>query len=158
MLKPLSGAWKPQIRPILEMYASRLAGSFVEEKEFSIVWHYRAADPDLGSARAKELTDDLVHFTANMGIQVLQGNKIVEVRNSEVNKGLGAWRWLARNGADFILAVGDDWTDEDLFRSLPATAYSIKVGMTQSIARLFVQSPDEIVELLEELTNSASVD
>ncbi|MEW5720481.1 MAG: trehalose-phosphatase, partial [Chloroflexota bacterium] len=154
MTKSLSGGWKSQILPILEMYADRLPGSFVEQKEFSLVWHYRGADPDLSSARARELIDDLVHFTANMGIQVIQGSKIVEIRNAEVNKGLGALHWLSKVEADFILAAGDDWTDEDLFKAIPLTAYSIKVGMTQSQARYYLREPREVLLLLERLRDA----
>jgi trehalose 6-phosphate synthase/phosphatase len=149
--KPLSSSWKTQICPILEMYARRLAGSFVEEKDYALVWHYRAADAELSSARAKELTDDLVQFTANIGIEILQGSKAIEVRNADVNKGMGALHWINKGMAEFILAVGDDGTDEDLFRALPDGAYSIKVGLAQSQARLLVREPAQILTLLDQL-------
>lgn len=152
MTKPLSNDWKPQIAPLLEMYADRLPGSFVEEKEFSYVWHYRKADPELASLRAKELADDLVHFTANIDVQVLQGNKVVEVRNAGVDKGTAALYFLSKNRFEFVLAVGDDWTDEDLFKVVPKTAYSIRVGITQSYARFNLPGPADVLELLHELS------
>jgi trehalose 6-phosphate synthase/phosphatase len=119
MLKPLTKDWKPQLLPILELYCDRVPGSFVEEKEFSVVWHYRKADPELGATRAKELEDDLLQFTANIPIQVLQGSKVIEVRNAGVDKGAASHLWLAQGKFDFILAPGDDVTDEDLFKVLP---------------------------------------
>lgn len=148
----LANDWKPRIRPILERYTHRLPGSFVEEKEFSLTWHYRQAEPEVGSIRAKELLDDLVRFTANIEVQVLQGNKVIEVRNAGVNKGAAALHFISHYNPDFILAIGDDWTDEDLFRVLPETAYSIKVGMTQSCARFNLHDQAEVVDLLQKLT------
>ncbi len=151
LIKPLTNDWKPRIRPILEMYTDRLPGAFIEEKEFSIVWHYRAADPELASLRAKELVDDLINFTANINIQVLQGSKVVEIRCAGVNKGIAAMHFISKNNFDFMLAMGDDYTDEDLFKVLPQTAYSIRVGMTQSYAKFNLRNHIEATRLLEQL-------
>jgi trehalose 6-phosphate synthase/phosphatase len=151
LIKPLNNNWKPTIIPLLATYADRLPRAFVEEKEFSVVWHYRRADPELASTRVKELVDDLVNFTANIDIQILQGSKVVEVRCGGVNKGNAAVRFLAEHNFGFILAVGDDWTDEDLFKILPDTAYSIRVGIRQSYARFNLRSYVDVVELLKEL-------
>jgi trehalose 6-phosphate synthase/phosphatase len=156
MIRPLASDWKQQMRPLLELYADRLPGSFVEEKEFSIVWHYRGADPELGAVRAKELVDDLMNFTANIDVQVLQGSKVVEVRQAGVNKGSAALQLISAGKADFILAAGDDWTDEDLFKVLPASAYSIKVGMSPSYAKFNLRGPAEMVELLGELSTGGT--
>jgi trehalose 6-phosphate synthase/phosphatase len=151
MLKQLNNDWKPKILPLLETYADRLPGSFVEDKEFSLAWHYRMADPEMASMVAKELMDDLVNFTANIGVQILQGRKVIEVRNSGMNKGDAGSNWISENHFDFIMAIGDDWTDEDLFNVLPETAYSIKVGMTQSKARFNLHAQEDVVKLIQEL-------
>lgn len=151
LIKPLMSDWKAYLLPILETFCLRLPGSFIEEKEFSIVWHYRMAEPELASMRAKELVDDLVNLTANIDVQVLQGNKVVEVRSAGINKGAAALHWISKGEFDFILAIGDDWTDEDLFKILPETAYSIKVGMTQSYARFNLNSHSEVIELLKKM-------
>lgn len=151
MLKPLLNDWKPQIIPILELYTDRLPGSFVEEKEYSIVWHYRRADPELGSLRAKELMDDIMAYVSNLDIQVFQGSKVIEIRSAGVNKGIAGIYLMAKNNYDFILAIGDDWTDEDLFKVLPGTAYSIRVGMTQSYSRFNVNNYLEVHKLIEEM-------
>jgi len=157
LIKPLTNDWKGRLRPVLEMYADRLPGVFIEEKEFSIVWHYRGADPELAFVRAKELMDDLVNFTANIDVQVLQGSKVVEVRCAGVNKGIAGMYFISKNNFDFILAIGDDYTDEDLFKVLPETAYSIKVGMAHSYAKFHLRSHVEVVKLLEQLTAKCSV-
>jgi trehalose 6-phosphate synthase/phosphatase len=143
--------WKPKLLPILEMFAHRVPGAFVEEKEFSLVWHYRTADPAQGSAAARELADHLVVFTASIDLQVLRGNKAIEIRKAGVNKGSAVQQWLAKNDFDFILAIGDDLTDEDMFAVLPPWAYSFRVGDRRTHARFRLQSPEEVVQLLAEL-------
>ena len=157
--RPLKNDWKPRIRPVLETYSDRLPGSFVEEKEFSLVWHYRAADPELGAARAQELLDHLVNFTANIDVQVLQGNKVVEVKTGGVNKGIAAAQHhLALLDPDFVLAVGDDWTDEYLFMALPNTAYTLRVGLANSQARYNLRDYLAVLDMLTDLSGAQTPD
>jgi trehalose 6-phosphate synthase/phosphatase len=155
MVKPLTADWKAKLIPILKTYANRVAGTFVEEKEFSAVWHYRNADQERGSLAARELTDDLLAFTANIDVQVLQANKAVEVKNPGVNKGIAGQRWLAGGGFDFVLTIGDDRTDEDAFDVLPEKAYSIRVGAATTQARFRLNNPDEVLGLLDALVKRA---
>ena len=143
--------WKANLLPILEMYADRVPGAFVEEKEFSLVWHYRNANPEQGSVAARELTDHLLVFTASIDLQVLRGNKAVEIRKAGVNKGSAVQQWLAKNDFDFILAAGDDLTDEDMFAVLPPWAYSFRVGTNRTHARFRLPSPVEVLQILAEL-------
>jgi trehalose 6-phosphate synthase/phosphatase len=143
--------WKEQVRPIIQAAADRLPGSFIEEKHLSIGWHWRGADPDLGRQRALELSDRLTQLTANRDLQVLQGNKVVELRCGNVNKGVAGLHFLRRYKPDFVLALGDDWTDEDLFKAMPSSAYTVKVGQGRSSARYALNGPDEVLELLETL-------
>lgn len=158
MTRPLKNDWKPRIRAVLETYADRLPGSFVEEKEFSLVWHYRAADPELGAVRARELLDQLVNFTANIDVRVLQGNKVIEVKAGGVNKGVAGEYYLARTKPDFVLAVGDDWTDEDLFVALPDTAYTLRVGLATSQARYNLRDHLAVLDLLTDLARAGIPD
>jgi len=146
--------WKPQVLPLITMYTDGVPGSFIEEKEFSIAWHYRKADPELASIRAIELIDELVEFTSNINVHVLHGNKVVELRNAGADKGTAAKHLLASGSCDFIFAIGDDWTDEDLFKALPGTAYTIKVGFGSSFARFSVKSHQEARALIESLANA----
>ena len=147
----LTSDWKEQVYPILELWVDRTPGSFVEEKEFSLVWHYRKADPRLSDLRAGELAGNLLNFVANLNLQVLEGSKVIEVKNTGINKGRAALRWISRERWDFILAIGDDWTDEDVFKVLPATAWSIKVGFGASAAKLNLGSPSQVINLLQEM-------
>ncbi len=157
MIEALGNDWKEDMRPILELCVDRTPGSFVEEKEFSIVWHYRKTDPRLGELRARELANDLLNLTANLNLQVLEGSKVVEVKNAGVNKGRAALPWLSREKWDFILAIGDDLTDEDIFKILPAMAWSIKVGFSASAARFHLSSSSKVRALLKEMIEGLKV-
>jgi trehalose 6-phosphate synthase/phosphatase len=148
---PFEMTWKETIRPILELYADRTPGSTVEDKDFSLVWHYRRADPELAYVRGQELRVALVNLTENLDVGVFEGSKILEVKSHAVNKGRAAEHWLAKQDWDFILAAGDDYTDEEMFSALPARAYSIKVGFTASNARFNVDSVKKIRLLLKSL-------
>jgi len=151
-IEPLSYNWKEQIRPLIEHYVDWTPGSFLEEKDFSLVWHYRKADPNLADVRTKELENALLDLIANLNLGVLKGNKIIEVKNVSINKGRIASLLVNESHSDFILAVGDDYTDEDIFSALPEGAYSIKVGIGSTFAHYSIQSPGDVRQLLLELT------
>ncbi|MGB2868759.1 MAG: bifunctional alpha,alpha-trehalose-phosphate synthase (UDP-forming)/trehalose-phosphatase [Bacteroidota bacterium] len=152
MFKEQPSGWKTNILPILELYADRLPGSSVEEKEYSVVWHYRGSDPEQAAALSRELLDHLTTFTANIELQVLRGNKVIEVRGTGTNKGSVGLQYLSHGNYNFILSMGDDWTDEDLFKALPETAFTIRVGIANTNARFTVQNIQEVLRLLHLLT------
>ncbi len=147
----LTAAWKPQIRSVLENLVERTPGSFIEEKQYSIAWHYRRIDKDLGEKRVREFRDVLRYLTANLDLQVLEGNKVVEIKNAGVNKGKAILNWLNDADYDFIIAIGDDHTDEDTFRAMPDKAYTIKVGLMKTDARFNLLSVEQVRDLLEKL-------
>jgi len=149
---PFNMSWKKSIIPILELYSDRTPGSTVEEKDFSLVWHYRRADPELAYVRGQELKMALVNLTENLDVGVFEGKKILEVKSHIVNKGWAAEHWLADRDWDFILAAGDDYTDEEMFSVLPEHAYSIKVGFAASKARFNVDSVEDVRILLKKIT------
>ncbi|GJM16805.1 MAG: bifunctional alpha,alpha-trehalose-phosphate synthase (UDP-forming)/trehalose-phosphatase [Thermodesulfobacteriota bacterium] len=155
-LEMLSDEWKAEIRPILEVFVDRTPGSFIEEKDFSLVWHFRKVDPALAIVRLGELKDVLLHITANLNVGVLEGNKVVEVKDTGINKGKATMSWLAKAKWDFILSIGDDWTDEDIFEVLPEWAYSIKVGFGPTKARFNLPSYREVRKLLKDLIDVKS--
>lgn len=148
---PMSGAWKKEIRPVLERYVDRTPGSFIEEKDFSLAWHYRLVQADQAAVRVTDLTETLAGMTEGMGIAILEGNRVVEVKNAEVDKGRAAHRWMTGGGNAFLLAAGDDRTDEALFEAAPDTAWTIKVGRGRSRARASLPWWRDMRELLEEI-------
>jgi len=142
--------WKELISSVLEFYVDRTPGTFIEEKNFSLVWHYRKADPELGTIKANELKDELSSLIANLDIDVLEGHKVIEVKNSGINKGRAAIKLLNNESYDFILGIGDDWTDEYLFKELPENSITIKVGLQYTSALYNIESPAEVRALLKE--------
>jgi trehalose 6-phosphate synthase/phosphatase len=156
-LRPTSPPlWKPRVMPVLEHFVDRTPGSFVEEKEYSLVWHFRMADPEFGEWLANELAANLEEMLAETELRAVRGHKSVEVRLSWANKG-EVVRCIESAGAapDFRLALGDDRTDEDLFEALPPDAWTIHVGPGHSRARHHLGTPADVRRLLESLAGVA---
>lgn len=150
-LMSYSGEWKKEIRPVFNDYVVRVPGSSIEEREYVIAWNYQKSDPELGNISASELFDYLNDFLANTDLQVTHGNKIVDVRVHGIDKGNGVKSWLLDNNWDFIFVLGEDWSDEDIFKILPETAYSIKIAPGSTHARYYVESPQSARKLLFDL-------
>jgi len=140
--------WKEVIRPALQFYVDRTPGTFIEEKNYSMVWHFRKADPELGAMRALELKYELTSLLANLDLEILEGNKVIEVKKMGINKGKAAARIFQQERYDFIFGAGDDWTDEYLFEDMPAEAFTVKVGMINTKASYIVNSHEAVRELL----------
>ena len=151
LIEKMNKEWKELIRPVIEFYVDRTPGSFLEEKNYSLVWHFRKCDPDLGNIRAIELKDELTSLIANNNLEILEGNKVIEVKNSGINKGRAASQKISRDDYEFILGIGDDWTDEYLFEELPGSAYTIKVGMLNTKAKYNVDTFNDVRNLLKKL-------
>jgi len=115
-----------------------------------LAWHYRRADKNLGAKRVRESKDVLAYLIANLDLQILDGNKVVEVK---ISKGQATLEWLHLEQWDFILAIGDDHTDEDIFKVLPTKAFSVKVGEHPSIANYRIRTVEQVRELLGLLGN-----
>lgn len=147
--------WKEIIRPVLDLYVDRTAGSFVEEKQSALVWHYRKSEPDLAKLRTQELKDALFAMTSNLNIGVHEGNKIIEVKPISINKGQAIWPWLEKRQWPFIFCAGDDYTDEDMFAVLPEHAVSCKIGTGSSNAKYRLGSPDLLRKFLSVLIDSS---
>ncbi|MEX0617208.1 MAG: bifunctional alpha,alpha-trehalose-phosphate synthase (UDP-forming)/trehalose-phosphatase [Candidatus Woykebacteria bacterium] len=147
----ISSDWKKEIYPILVRYVDRTPGSFIEEKDFSLAWHYRKVDPGLGMIRCRELSATLNGLTPNFNLQYLEGSKVVEIKSDQINKGRATIGFLGSKKWDFVLALGDDVTDEDIFGQLPGGAYSIKVGLGSSKARFNLKSVRDARALLQNL-------
>ena len=147
----LDNSWKKHIRPILEEYVDRTPKSSIEEKEFSLAWHYRKVDAEFGELRAREIISHLKYLAVNMNLQVLEGNKVVEIKNLEVNKGRAVTKLIGDKIDGFIFAIGDDVTDEDTFHALPEHGYSVKVGDLRSDAKYRVNDYKSVRELLKSL-------
>ena len=138
--------------PILEEYVNRCNGTFIEEKTGSLAWHYRNADFDFAQLRLHELKDDLAEIIRyKTDFEILEGNKVLEVKSGKYDKGEAASALMNDEQYDFVLAAGDDITDEFLFKAMPDSAYTIRVGLSPSYARYNVTDLNVLLNLLKEL-------
>ncbi len=149
--KPINSEWKESILPVLESYVDRTPGSLIEEKTYSLTWHYRKTDIDLGVLRALELRHDVSNMIYNQDLEILEGKKVIEIKVSGINKGIAASEFLHEYPAGFCMAIGDDWTDEFLFRELPESAHTIKVGSENSVAKYYLTNYREVRNFLTEI-------
>lgn len=150
---PLNDHWKQNIKDFLETIVDRTPGSFIEEKSYSIAWHYRKLDPGLAEIRKHELTEKLNMKISGLNLQLMEGNKVLEIKDNNINKGIAAKNWIDKDNFNFILAVGDDYTDEDTFKVLPDTAYTLKVGFTSTRAKYNIDTVEDVKSLLEKISN-----
>jgi len=142
--------WKNSIRPILKKFVARTPGSELEEKDFSLVWHYRRVQPNLAYVRKEALKIKLRNALQSDDIGVYEGQKTIEIKPKRMNKG-AAVNDLVKTNWDFVLAIGDDYTDEDMFLALPSTAYTINVGIQDTNARFQVGGVDEVLQLIQKI-------
>ncbi len=150
-------SWKQQVLPVLQRYAERCTGAFIDEKSRSLVWHYRNADPAIALLRSQELKDELREIVSHDGkLQVMEGHKIIEVKGVGYDKGSVATGLLGMAAYDFILAIGDDKTDEDLFKVLPGDAITIKIGLSGSLAKFNLKDQREVSRLMDRLLEYSS--
>jgi len=154
MLENVNNNWMEKIRPVLESFVDRTPGSFIEEKNYSLAWHYRNTDVDFGNLRANELTTVLTSLIGNDEISVMAGNKVLEIKSSNVNKGRAAVRMMNGDKYDFIFAIGDDWTDEFMFQELPDWAMTVKVGRQKTAAKYYLDSNKDVRHLLRRFSES----
>jgi len=151
MLASVSAEWKETIRPVFERFQDRTPGSQLEEKRHSIAWHFRNAEPELAAVRLAELKDALMTMTANLDLSVLEGNQVLEIKPVAFDKGHAVQRWIAQANWDFILAIGDDHTDEFMFEAVAHRGTSVKVGVGFSAADYYVESVSDVHTLLSRL-------
>jgi trehalose 6-phosphate synthase/phosphatase len=129
-LLDLDLTWLRPIERLLRRVAADVPGAHVERKSCSVAFHYRQAEREYGSWRARELLNDLPHHLAGAPAEILAGHQVVEVRALGVDKGVYV-RSLFPNGKEtshFVLGLGDDRTDHDLLDALPSGSVAGHVG------------------------------
>lgn len=143
--------WKEEIEPIIRSAVDRTPGSAIEEKDFSLAWHYRNAEPELANVRLAELRETLISLTSNLELSVLDGNRVLEVKPAHIHKGRVVREFVDDGEWDLVMAIGDDATDEYMFQALHEDAISIKVGVGSTAARYSIDGVSEVRRLLKSL-------
>jgi trehalose 6-phosphate synthase/phosphatase len=145
--------WDEEVLAVMERITHQTQGAWVEKKRTALVWHYRNVDAWLAELREKQLLASLMEPCARLSLRVMRGNKVVEVKPFDFNKGAEVQRLLAKGSFDFVLAMGDDVTDEDMFRALPPDAVTVKVGSFSPQARYTLGSQGETLPFLRTLAD-----
>jgi trehalose 6-phosphate synthase/phosphatase len=149
--------WKPTVMPILEHFVDRTPSSFVEEKKYALVWHYRMAEPEFGEWLANELVSMLEAMLAETELRAFRGEKIVEVKPVWASKGEALERLLRElPDRDFVFAAGDDRSDEDLFERLQNDSWTVHVGRGPTRASFVLADFQELRRVLELFTDAGN--
>ena len=148
------GKWQENVRTkfpdddelleILQKATDKTPGSRIEMKKTSIVWHYRNCDKWLAELRQQQLVNALMTPCVRLNLQIMRGNKVIEVKTVGVDKGIEATRLMDADNYDFVMAMGDDITDEDMFHAMPEDAITIKVGSISDHARFSLPQSDTV--------------
>lgn len=144
--------WVDSVRTIMTPFVDQAPGSFIEEKETSIAWHYRKSEIDDIENQAIDLATQLRSASYSVPLTIIQGSKVVEVKTAQHSKGTVANAIFEQKPYDFIVSIGDDTTDEDMFRQLPNWAYTVKVGAGISFARYHLARQRDVEVLLERMS------
>lgn len=163
--------WMQMAKPVMNLYTEATDGSYIETKESALVWHHQDADPGFGSSQAKEMLDHLESVLANEPVCVKSGQQIVEVKPQGVSKGFVAEKILStltenKRQADFVLCIGDDRSDEDMFEGIadimrrsivdPQTSlYACTVGQKPSKAKYYLDDTNDVLNMLEALADAS---
>ncbi|XP_022724861.1 probable alpha,alpha-trehalose-phosphate synthase [UDP-forming] 7 isoform X2 [Durio zibethinus] len=163
--------WKEIAEPVMKLYTEATDGSSIEYKESALVWHHRDADLVFGSSQAKEMLEHLESVLANEPVAVKSGQFIVEVKPQGVSKGLVAekvFTSMAESGrsADFVLCIGDDRSDEEMFEIISSaissgvlssntSVFACTVCQKPSKAKYYLDDPTEVVNMLEALAGAS---
>ncbi|GMI72317.1 TREHALOSE -6-PHOSPHATASE SYNTHASE S7, trehalose-phosphatase/synthase 7 [Hibiscus trionum] len=164
--------WKEIAEPVMKLYTEATDGSSIETKESALVWHHRDADPTFGSSQAKEMLDHLESVLANEPVTVKRGQYIIEVKPQGLSKGMVAekiFTSMAESGrqADFVLCIGDDRSDEEMFEIISSaissgilssntSVFACTVGQKPSKAKYYLDDPAEVVNMLQALAEASN--
>lgn len=147
-------SWKEEIYPVLNQITFECPGSFIEEKFFSLAWHYRTANTQSGYLHSRELISILEKTLNFHKLKLLDGNKVVEIMTRENGKGKAAEKLFEQKNYDFILSIGDDVTDEEVFEYFLHfnNAFTIKVGEGVTCAKYQFAGISDVVSLLKHIS------
>ncbi|KAG6483545.1 hypothetical protein ZIOFF_060193 [Zingiber officinale] len=171
--------WMQIVEPVMKLYTESTDGSYIETKKSALVWHHQDADPGFGSTQSKEMLDHLESVLANEPVSVKSVKKDLVLFQSNllflllqgVSKGLVVEKILSsmmENGrqADFVLCIGDDRSDEDMFEDVASivsknlvarrsSIFGCTVGQKPSKARYYLDDITDVIHMLGALADAS---
>jgi len=146
--------WKDSVIPVLRQATLKCKGSYIEEKNCSVAWHYRNVDSRDGFSHSRKLIRILEKNVQSLNLKILDGNKVVELIPGDTGKGKVVKMLTDQVTYDFILAIGDDKTDEEMFECLSENpeSFTIRVGSGKSHAKYGFEGIRDVISLLKRLS------
>ena len=138
------------IHAILQSFSDRTPGTFTEKKESGLVWHFRKTDPELAIERVVEIETVLNSLLTDQ-FQILNLDKAIEVTSRKFDKGSAVNELTKNKKYDHIVCIGDDVTDENMFKNLNQNSTTIKVGIKKTNARFYIDDPKSVISLLNDI-------
>jgi trehalose 6-phosphate synthase/phosphatase len=147
-------SWKETIRPLMIKMSLKCSDSFVEDKHYSLAWHYRKMGQNPGYTCSRELIKTTGKYLESLDLKILDGNMVVEIMKKGIGKGIAVKKLVDGNDYDFILSIGDDVTDEEMFEFFLSDprAITIKVGYGKTFAKNKVTDINDVMLLLKKLS------
>ena len=125
--------------------AATFPGTVLEPKPSGASLHYRQAVDRLAAAEAAH------EVGRRFGVRMIHGKEVVELLIGDGDKGTAITAQRRRVGATAVVFLGDDTTDEDVFRVLDPTDVGVKVGEGTTAASYRVDDPEGVADVLEAL-------
>lgn len=164
---PVTGVWAAirsihanaggELAKLLQAWVSEFEGSFVETKGASVAWHHRRVPGGVREHQIRRMKEQAAPILERQDLELLEGARVLEFRPRGVQKGLALTPEMEHEGV-FVLAIGDDRTDEDLFRALPLSGCSVRVGQGPSEARFRIPDSGSVRALLRGLASVRPAD
>lgn len=150
-MSPKGQPWMAQVTKLFEAACREIAGSLLEQKTASVVWHYRRSNPQLAEAQCDYLLEQLQPIATKYNCTIVHSNKVIDVRPAGISKDRATQQILMQKPFDFIFAAGDDIIDEAMFEVLPGNAHTVKVGTADTIAKNRIETPQQLLDFLQTL-------
>jgi trehalose 6-phosphate synthase/phosphatase len=148
-----SALWKEEVKEIFNSCVQTIPDSFIEEKQHTITWHYRMSKLERETEMLQNIVRQLMIRNPHNKFDVLCGNKIIEAKSANVSKGIFVSNFLEKTSHDFVLAIGDDATDEHMFSKLTGkNHFTVKVGLSHTTAMYNLIGVSNVYSFLEQLT------
>ncbi|EPR79447.1 Trehalose-6-phosphate phosphatase [Spraguea lophii 42_110] len=149
--KEMDFSWYDDAKRILDYHNKRIPGSRLEDKEVGVAFHYRNVDPKIKDVSVKECKEDLIRGLKNRGCEIQEGKEVIDIKTAGFNKGTLIQSYL--DDYDLIIGIGDDKTDEHMFKVLTSpNSISIKVENKPTLASFYIESPAEVRVLLKKIS------
>ena len=132
-----------------------IPGLFIEDKNYTLSVHYRNISREYTPFFKQEITR-FKKKHEHWPLIWKEGKKVWEVRpRVRWGKGDMALHLMKKMPGVLPIVIGDDVTDEDMFKVLKSRGITIRVGRSmKSAAQYFVKSPKEVGVLLQRLCDA----